>query len=146
MITNSTTMVVLESCPKHNMVAYLEKTDGNAEFHEIIDFLTRSSIHYALTVSPVISTTFVEQFWTSAKSQTINNVRYINAKVAGKPVTISEASIRSDLHFDDVDGIDSLNNQAIFDAIKLMGYEGDLTVLTFNKALDHILMHIITSS
>ncbi|GJV16618.1 putative ribonuclease H-like domain-containing protein [Tanacetum coccineum] len=31
-------MVVLESCPKHNMVAYLEKT-GNAEFHEIIDFL-----------------------------------------------------------------------------------------------------------
>ncbi|GJS02970.1 putative reverse transcriptase domain-containing protein [Tanacetum coccineum] len=29
----------------------------------------------------------------------------------------------------------SLNNQAIFDAIKLMGYEGDLTVLTFNKAL-----------
>ncbi|GJQ90280.1 putative ribonuclease H-like domain-containing protein [Tanacetum coccineum] len=115
--------------------AYLEKTDGNAEFHEIIDFLTRSSIHYALTVSPVISTTFVEQFWTSAKSQTINNVRYINAKVAGKPVTISEASIRSDLRFDDVDGIDSLNNQAIFDAIKLMGYEGDLTVLTFNKAL-----------
>ncbi|GJU34642.1 hypothetical protein Tco_1182996 [Tanacetum coccineum] len=128
-------MAVLESCPKHNMVAYLEKTDGNAEFHEIIDFLTRSSIHYALTVSPVISTTFVEQFWTSAKSQTFNNVRYINAKVAGKPVTISEASIRSDLHFDDVDGIDSLNNQAIFDAIKLMGYEGDLTVLTFNKAL-----------
>ncbi|GJR76332.1 hypothetical protein Tco_0088697 [Tanacetum coccineum] len=94
-----------------------------------------SSIHYALTVSPIISTTFVEQFWTFAKSQTINNVRYINAKVAGKPVTIFEASIRSDLHFDDVDGIDSLNNQAIFDAIKLMGYEGDLTVLTFNKAL-----------
>ncbi|GJY79204.1 hypothetical protein Tco_0485005 [Tanacetum coccineum] len=42
-------MAVLESCPKHNMVAYLEKTDGNVEFHEIIDFFTRSSIHYALT-------------------------------------------------------------------------------------------------
>ncbi|GKD06244.1 hypothetical protein Tco_1181218 [Tanacetum coccineum] len=42
-------MDVLESCPKHNMVAYLEKTDGNAEFHEIIDFLARSSIHNALT-------------------------------------------------------------------------------------------------
>ncbi|GKA72381.1 hypothetical protein Tco_0778597 [Tanacetum coccineum] len=60
---------------------------------------------------------------------------YITAKVAGKPVSISEASIRSDLLFDDVDGIDSLPNQAIFDAIQLMGYEGDLTVLTFNKAL-----------
>ncbi|GJV57583.1 hypothetical protein Tco_1458588 [Tanacetum coccineum] len=133
-------MVVLESCPKHNMVAYLEKTAGNAEFHEVIDFLARSSIHNALTVSPVVSTTFVEQFWMSAKSKIINNVRYITAKVASKPVaskpvSISEALIRSDLLFDDADGIDSLPNQAIFDAIQLMGYEGDLFVLTFNKAL-----------
>ncbi|GKA90731.1 hypothetical protein Tco_0812601 [Tanacetum coccineum] len=128
-------MAILESCPKHNMVAYLEKTAGNAEFHEVIDFLARSSIHNALTVSPVVSTTFVEQFWMSAKSKIINNVRYITAKVAGKPMSISEASIRSDLLFDDADGIDSLPNQAIFDVIQLMGYEGDLTVLTFNKAL-----------
>ncbi|GJT45969.1 putative ribonuclease H-like domain-containing protein [Tanacetum coccineum] len=32
-----------------------------------------------------------------------------------------KASIRSDLLFNDVDGIDSLNNQAIFDNVKLMG-------------------------
>ncbi|GJR82080.1 hypothetical protein Tco_0152865 [Tanacetum coccineum] len=31
-ITLSTTMAVLDSCPKHNMVAYLEKSEGNAEF------------------------------------------------------------------------------------------------------------------
>ncbi|GJY32880.1 hypothetical protein Tco_0417349 [Tanacetum coccineum] len=99
-------MVVLESCPKYNMVAYLEKTEGNAEFHKM-----------------------------SAKSKIINNVRYITAKVAGKPVSIFEASIRSGLLFYDADGIDSLPNPAIFDAIQLMGYEGDLTVLTFNKAL-----------
>ncbi|GKF99975.1 hypothetical protein Tco_0301666, partial [Tanacetum coccineum] len=42
-------MVVLDSCPKHNMVPYLEKSEGNTEFHEIIDFLKRSSIHHALT-------------------------------------------------------------------------------------------------
>ncbi|GJT38148.1 hypothetical protein Tco_0938013 [Tanacetum coccineum] len=41
--------------------------------------------------------------------------------VAGKPVNISKASIRSALLFYDADGIDSLNNQAIFDAIQLMG-------------------------
>ncbi|GKA13869.1 hypothetical protein Tco_0693515 [Tanacetum coccineum] len=117
------------------MIAYLEKTGGNAEFHEIMDFLTRSSIYYALTISPVVSTTFVEQLWMFSKSKTINNVRYITATVAGKPVTISDASIRSDVLFDDADGIDTLNNQAIFDTIKLMGYEGDLNVLTFNKAL-----------
>ncbi|GKE17225.1 hypothetical protein Tco_1424802 [Tanacetum coccineum] len=146
-------MAALESCPKHNMIAYLEKNNGNAEFHEIMDFLTRSSIYYALTVSPVVSTTFVEQFWMFAKSKTINNVRYITATVAGKPVSISEASIRSDLLFDDADGIDTLNNQAIFDTIQLMGYEGDLTVLTFNKALFspqwkflfHIMNHCISS-
>ncbi|GJV93471.1 putative ribonuclease H-like domain-containing protein [Tanacetum coccineum] len=116
-IIQSATMTALESCPKHNMIAYLEKTERNTEFHEVIDFLKRSSIHYALTVSPVVSTTFVKQFWMTATSKTINNVRYINAKIAGKPVTISEASIRSSLLFNDADGIDSLNNQAIFDAI-----------------------------
>ncbi|GJY52396.1 hypothetical protein Tco_0443243 [Tanacetum coccineum] len=115
-------MAALESCPKHNMVAYLEKTDGNAEFHEVIDFLKQSYIHHALTVSLVVSTTFIKEFWTSAKSKIVDNVRYINAKVAGKPVTILEASIRSSLLFDDANGIDSLNNQAIFDAIQTMGH------------------------
>ncbi|GJZ07077.1 RNA-directed DNA polymerase, eukaryota [Tanacetum coccineum] len=132
---DSTAIKPLEKIPPRNMVAYMEKTNGNTDFHEIIDFLTRSSIHYALTVSPVVSTTFVEEFWMSAKYKIINNFRYITVKVAGKPVNISEASIRSDLLFVDADEIDSLNNQAIFDAIQLMGYEGDLTVLTFNKAL-----------
>ncbi|GJY31741.1 putative ribonuclease H-like domain-containing protein [Tanacetum coccineum] len=49
-ITHSNIMAVLESCHKYNMVAYLEKTDGNAEFHEIIDFLKRSSVHHVLTL------------------------------------------------------------------------------------------------
>ncbi|GJZ83664.1 hypothetical protein Tco_0648837, partial [Tanacetum coccineum] len=83
-------MAVLESCPKHNMVAYLEKTNGNAEFHEIIDFIVRSSIRNALTVSPVVSTTFVEQFWMSAKSKIINNVR--SSLSAHIPDSILESS------------------------------------------------------
>ncbi|GJU80587.1 hypothetical protein Tco_1282952 [Tanacetum coccineum] len=114
-------MAVLDSCLKHNMVAYLEKSEGNEEFHDIIDFLKRSSIHFALTVSPTVSTTFVEQFWTSAKSKTINNVRHITAKVARQfCVPISEASIRSDLRFDDADGIDTLPNQPQLNAIQQM--------------------------
>ncbi|GKF38800.1 hypothetical protein Tco_0118861, partial [Tanacetum coccineum] len=92
-------MAGLEFCPKHNMVAYLEKTDGNTDFGRLLS---------------------LEQFWTTAKSRTVNNTSYIDATVAGKPVTISEASIRSDLLFDDVVGIDSLTNQAIFDNIQLM--------------------------
>ncbi|GJW58064.1 hypothetical protein Tco_0104795 [Tanacetum coccineum] len=42
-------MAALESCPKHNMITYLEKTKGNVEFHKVIDFLRRSYIYHALT-------------------------------------------------------------------------------------------------
>ncbi|GKD90095.1 hypothetical protein Tco_1365602 [Tanacetum coccineum] len=107
---------LFQETPKNSLVKHFEdmrlcrpskeyfQTEGNVEFHEVIDFLRRSYIYHALTVSPVVSTTFVEQFWTSAKSKTINNVRHITAKVAGKAVSISEASIRTDLIFDDADG------------------------------------------
>ncbi|GJZ23015.1 putative ribonuclease H-like domain-containing protein, partial [Tanacetum coccineum] len=72
-------------------------------------------------------------------------LKYITAKVAGKPVSISEASIRSDLLFYDADGIDSLPNQAIFDAIQLMGYEGDLTLVNVPVPLDHFPVNALTS-
>ncbi|GJV45391.1 hypothetical protein Tco_1429927 [Tanacetum coccineum] len=97
-------MAALESCPKHNMIAYLEKTEGNVESMKSFDFLQRSYI-------------FMRSL-------------HITAKVAGKVVSISEASIRTDLIFDDADGIDSLPNQAIFNAIQRMGYEGDLSKVT----------------
>ncbi|GJR87723.1 ribonuclease H-like domain-containing protein [Tanacetum coccineum] len=46
-ITLSTPMAVLDSCPKHNMVAYLEKSEGNAEFfHEIIRFFLNRQFHF----------------------------------------------------------------------------------------------------
>ncbi|GJX04822.1 hypothetical protein Tco_0190738 [Tanacetum coccineum] len=101
-------MVALVSCPKHNMVTCLEKTEHNTQFHEIVDFLTRSLIYYSLTVSPTVCTSLIEQFWNTATSKTVNDVSYIKAKVVGKTVLISEASIRRDLLFNDVDGIDSL--------------------------------------
>ncbi|GKF26961.1 hypothetical protein Tco_0082855, partial [Tanacetum coccineum] len=42
-------MADLEFVDQHNMVAYLEKTARNSEFHEIMDFFTSSLIHHALT-------------------------------------------------------------------------------------------------
>ncbi|GKC97813.1 hypothetical protein Tco_1168088 [Tanacetum coccineum] len=94
MIINYFSMAALVSCPKHNMVACLEKTKWNAQFHEIVDFLTRSSIYYSLTVSPTVSTSLIEQFWNTATSKIVNDVSYIKAKVTGKTVSIFEASIR----------------------------------------------------
>ncbi|GJV10612.1 hypothetical protein Tco_1352153, partial [Tanacetum coccineum] len=56
--------------------------------------------------SPIVSTSLIEQFWNTATSKTINDVSYVKAKVAGKTVSISESSIRGNLLFNDMDGID----------------------------------------
>ncbi|GJX04182.1 hypothetical protein Tco_0190098 [Tanacetum coccineum] len=66
------------------MVVYLEKTEGNSNFYEIVDFLTSNLIHHALTVSPPIYTSYSEQFWNTTSSQTANDVKQINATVDSK--------------------------------------------------------------
>ncbi|GJQ99913.1 hypothetical protein Tco_0522898 [Tanacetum coccineum] len=91
-------MAALESCPKHNMIANLEKTEGNVEFHEVIDFLQRS-YQFSHKRTPYLA---------SLVSILLRLLSYY-------------------LVLKDADGIDTLPNQAIFDAIQLMGYEGDLT-------------------
>ncbi|GKA79462.1 putative ribonuclease H-like domain-containing protein [Tanacetum coccineum] len=89
--------VVLDYCPSINLVAITwKKSGGNVEFHEfhLISVLEVQFIHCS-TVQSLVSTTFVEQFWMSAKSKTINNVRHITANVAGKSVSILRHSIRN---------------------------------------------------
>ncbi|GJW60451.1 hypothetical protein Tco_0109786, partial [Tanacetum coccineum] len=44
-------MADLKFVDQHNMVACLEKTEENAEFHQIVDFLSTCSINYALTLN-----------------------------------------------------------------------------------------------
>nr|GEV51424.1 nucleotide-binding alpha-beta plait domain, NTF2-like domain protein [Tanacetum cinerariifolium] len=79
-------MADLAFAPQHNMIAYLEKTENNAEFHQIVDFLTPSSIHHSLTVSATIYASNIEQFWNTATSQTINDEKQIYAIVDGKTI------------------------------------------------------------
>ncbi|GJZ73728.1 putative ribonuclease H-like domain-containing protein [Tanacetum coccineum] len=52
-----------------------------------MDFLTTSSIHYALTVSPTIYASYIEQFWATPKSKTANDVKQIHATIDGKTVS-----------------------------------------------------------
>ncbi|GJV46381.1 hypothetical protein Tco_1430917 [Tanacetum coccineum] len=91
-------MTDLKFVDQHNMVACLEKTEENAEFHQTVDFLSICLINYALTA-----------------------------------VVISESSVRSDLLFNDEDGIACLTNDEIFENLALMGYEQLFTKLTFQK-------------
>ncbi|GKE07200.1 hypothetical protein Tco_1399218 [Tanacetum coccineum] len=102
------------------MVACLEKTARNSEFHEIVDFLTSSLIHHAVIVSPTIYISYIEQFWNTASSQTVNDEKQIHATVDSKAVVVTEASIRSSLLLNDVDGTAFLTNEAIFQNLELM--------------------------
>ncbi|GKA29096.1 hypothetical protein Tco_0715341 [Tanacetum coccineum] len=118
----------------HNVVAFLEKHVESDGFAEIIDFLKASSVHYALTVNPIIYTSCIEQFWATAKVQTVNGVRQLPTLIDKKKLIITESSIRSDLHLDNADGTDCLPITTIFKELTRMGYEKPSQKLTFYKA------------
>ncbi|GJX43109.1 putative ribonuclease H-like domain-containing protein [Tanacetum coccineum] len=54
-------------------------------------------------------------------NQVINDVPHIRAKVAGKKILISEATIRADLLFDDENGVDCFPKQVIWDLLRDIG-------------------------
>nr|GEU54028.1 hypothetical protein [Tanacetum cinerariifolium] len=75
-----------------------------------------------------------EQFWVTANAKNINREAQIRAKVDGKKVIISEATIKRDLKFKDEGGVDCLLNKVIFKQLPLMGNENLSQKLTFYKA------------
>ncbi|GJY07668.1 hypothetical protein Tco_0374722, partial [Tanacetum coccineum] len=105
----------------HNVVAFLEKPKESDGFAEIIDFLKAISVSYALTVNLVIYTSCIEQFWATAKVQSVNGVRQLQALVVKKRVIVTESSIRRDLHLDDAKGTDCLPTATIFEELARMG-------------------------
>ncbi|GJS14782.1 hypothetical protein Tco_0409254 [Tanacetum coccineum] len=116
------------------MVAFLEKSTGSAGFHQVIDFLNRSHICYALTKKPDVYISFIKQFWRSAEATTDDNGEVqITATIDGHSMTITEASLRRHLKLDDHDGITSIPNSEIFEQLALMGYHTDSDKLTFQK-------------
>nr|GFA27220.1 hypothetical protein [Tanacetum cinerariifolium] len=83
-----------------------QKSDVAEGFEQIIDFLSGSYIHYALTVNPHIYISCIKQFWNTASVK------------------------RSD----DAEGVVCLPNDEIFIGLAQMGYEKPSTKLTFYKA------------
>ncbi|GJS67637.1 hypothetical protein Tco_0682201 [Tanacetum coccineum] len=134
------------------MIACVEKTAQNADFYQIIDYLTGCSINYSLLVDPDLIGPWLQQFWATASLKVINDVPHIRAKVAGKKILISEATIRADLLFDDENGVDCFPKQVIWDLLRDIGYEGNLAQLTFSKPLFspqwkylvHVLLHCLS--
>ncbi|GKC35415.1 hypothetical protein Tco_1047799 [Tanacetum coccineum] len=98
-------MEALKFADSHNIVAYLEKSTENANFDEIVDFLTASPIRYSLTISSTIYVSYIEQFWSTVKIKIVNNQTQIHAKVNGKTIVLTKSSVRRDLYFDDEDAV-----------------------------------------
>ncbi|GJU16276.1 putative ribonuclease H-like domain-containing protein [Tanacetum coccineum] len=110
-------------CDKHNMVAFLEKSTGSAGFHQIIDFITRSHVCYALTKKPEVCVSFIRQFWRSAEILTDDNGTVkIHATIDGQSLSITKGSLWRHLKLDNQDGITSLPTTEIFAQLALMGY------------------------
>ncbi|GJR77258.1 hypothetical protein Tco_0089623, partial [Tanacetum coccineum] len=75
------------------MVACLEKSTGSVGFHQIIDFITRSHVCYALTKKPEVCVSFIRQFWRSAEILTDDNGTVkIHATIDGHSLSITEVA------------------------------------------------------
>nr|GEX85490.1 hypothetical protein [Tanacetum cinerariifolium] len=74
-------------------------------FEQIIDFLSGSYIHYALTVSPPIYISCIKQFWNSASVKCSGDVTRLQALVDKKKIVIFEAVIREILQLNDAEGV-----------------------------------------
>nr|GEY30048.1 reverse transcriptase domain-containing protein [Tanacetum cinerariifolium] len=71
------------------MVAYLTKSDASEGFTQVIDFLNRSYIKYALTVNPDIYVSYIKQFWNTIVIKQVNDVTRLQALVNKKKVSLS---------------------------------------------------------
>nr|GEW25007.1 hypothetical protein [Tanacetum cinerariifolium] len=118
----------------HNVVAILEKSDAAEGFDQIIDFLSGSYIHYALTVNLHIYISCIKQFWNTASVKRSGDATRLQALVDKKKIVISEAVIREILQLNDAQGVVRFPNEEIFAGLAQMRYEKPSTKLTFYKA------------
>nr|GEU84994.1 hypothetical protein [Tanacetum cinerariifolium] len=104
------------------MIAILEKSEHNIDFHQIVDFIEAFHIRYALTINPTVYVSHIRQFWSTTRIETTNKETKILAIIDGKTKTISESSIRRNLKQNDEEGISSLPHAKLFENLALMGY------------------------
>nr|GEW46290.1 hypothetical protein [Tanacetum cinerariifolium] len=118
----NTIMARLQFCDYHNMVAILEKSEHNINFHPIVNFIEASPLKYALTVNPTVYVSHIRQFWSTARIETTEEGTKILATVDGMLRTVTESYLRRNLKLQDVEGICSLPDTELCENLTLMGY------------------------
>nr|GEY88042.1 hypothetical protein [Tanacetum cinerariifolium] len=90
-------MARLAFCDYHNMVAILEKSEHNVDFHPIVDFVEASPL----------------------RIETMERGIKILATIDGNLITVFESSIRRNLKLNDEAGISSLPDAELFENLTL---------------------------
>nr|GEX46779.1 copia protein [Tanacetum cinerariifolium] len=96
----NTIMARLQFCDYHNMVAIFEKSEHNADFHPMVDFIEASPL----------------------RIKTTEEGTQILATVDGILITVTESSLRRNIKLQDEEGISSLPDTELFENLTLMGY------------------------
>nr|GFB10743.1 putative ribonuclease H-like domain-containing protein [Tanacetum cinerariifolium] len=119
----------------HNKVAYLEKGKGWEAYEQILDFLNRSHIRYALTHRPtMVFDSLVKQFWATATVCTLEvGPSDIIAIIYGNEVVVTESLIQTQLQLDDENGLYEFTLHDVLDGMRAIRYPTDGS-LTFYKA------------
>ncbi|GJT83656.1 hypothetical protein Tco_1057998 [Tanacetum coccineum] len=101
---------------------FLLKPTESAGYTEIVDFLRRSKLRYALTHNPPIYDSLVKQFWQTATARTLaDGIQQLNATIDSIEYTITEESVRRQLQLADASGINMLQNEEIFVGLQNIG-------------------------
>ncbi|GJR78962.1 ribonuclease H-like domain-containing protein, partial [Tanacetum coccineum] len=139
--------------PPLSRVNILGSGEDSIKLIELMAHCTTLSKLYAITESPTIYASLIEQFWQTAALSTLEDgVMEIIATIDGRVKTITEASIRRHLKLEDSDGISTPPTAEIFKQLALMGYVTTFDSLTFQKGdfspqwkfLIHTILHCLS--
>ncbi|GJV03170.1 hypothetical protein Tco_1336739 [Tanacetum coccineum] len=127
-------MAALQYKDDHNKIAYLGRERGCEDFTDILSYLDHSPLRYALThAPPVVFDSLVKQFWATAVVRpNAAGSHDLVATIDGREVVVTESLIRTQLHFDDANGIFDMPNSDILEGMRVIGYPTD-RALTFLK-------------
>ncbi|GJY81905.1 hypothetical protein Tco_0494656 [Tanacetum coccineum] len=114
-------MAALQYKDDHNRIAYLGRERGSEDFTDILSYLDHSPLRYALTHDPpVVFDSLVKQFWATATVRpNAAGSHDLVATIDGREVVVTESLIRTQLHFDDANGIFAMPNSDILEALRL---------------------------
>lgn len=149
--TTRTESTITSVRKKHNICAFFGTNVADENIiGDVIAFLRRSRVHYAVSSNPTVYFSIVRQFWNSARYAEAEN--HIVVDINGKSIIITRGVIKRVLQLGD-----TIDNPCEFDWVLIRGlfncvfYSGELDRSMYNEAylcqtykyLLHVLIHCL---